>query len=191
MNTVSPAAFRSRDEIKKAIKAFTDANWVRLEQTAKSCAIYPVEPDQLKQEALVRALSGDRKCPSNVDVVRFLAEAIRSISDGELNKVENRRNEVSVHDDMIENLDAITPKEPGPTAEERMISNEQCQQIERKILELSDDDETAQLLIMGIMIGLEGAELREQTELDQTSFNSKRRLIRRRIDAAFPNGWTS
>lgn len=32
-------------------------------------------------------------------------------------------------------------------------------------------------------------ELRELTGLSLTAYNSKRRLIRRRIDNAFPQGW--
>jgi RNA polymerase sigma-70 factor (ECF subfamily) len=37
--------------------------------------------------------------------------------------------------------------------------------------------------------GIEGEELRELTELDMTGYATKRRLIRRRIDKAFPQGW--
>jgi len=37
--------------------------------------------------------------------------------------------------------------------------------------------------------GTDGEELRALVDLDRTAFASKRRLIRRRIDKAFPNGW--
>jgi RNA polymerase sigma-70 factor (ECF subfamily) len=125
-----------------------------------------------------------------VGVVRFVAEAIRSIAHDELQKVENQRDEVSVHDETIENLDAITPMELGPTAEERMISNEQNRDTENRLLELFDGDVEAQLIVLGMLSGTEGAELREVTGLDQTGFNSKRRYVRRKMNSAIENGFT-
>jgi hypothetical protein len=35
-------------------------------------------------------LAGDRNCPKHVDVVKFLVEAMRSIANGEGQKVENQ-----------------------------------------------------------------------------------------------------
>ena len=59
------------------------------------------------------------------------------------------------------------------------------------LLSLFEDDEIAQLILEGMMEGIEGEELRELTDLDNTAYQSKRRLIRRRIDKKFPKGWTS
>jgi RNA polymerase sigma-70 factor (ECF subfamily) len=39
------------------------------------------------------------------------------------------------------------------------------------------------------MDGIDGEELRALCELDVTAYNSKRRLVRRRIEKAFPKGW--
>jgi hypothetical protein len=39
-----------------------------------------------------------------------------------------------------------------------------------------------------MMEEMEGEELQELTELDATAYQSKRRLIRRRIDKTFPEG---
>ena len=39
------------------------------------------------------------------------------------------------------------------------------------------------------MEGMEGEELREVTGLTKIAFASKRRLIRRRVEKAFPDGW--
>ena len=191
MSTIGAVGSRSRNELEQAIDEFTDADWARLWKAARFYATYPVEPDQLIQEALLRAISGNRNCPTNVDVPKFLAEAMRSIANGGRSKVENRRVEVSLNDETRKDLEAITPKTPDLTPEERIISDEQCHNIETGILKLFEDDEAAQLLVLGMMDGVEGTELRELTDLDETSFNSKRRLVRRRIGKAFPNGWTS
>ena len=190
MNNVDTDKVLSRQELKKAIGAFSDADWMRLRSAAQLYAVYPVEPEDMVQEALCRAIAGTRNCPKGVSVVRFLAEAIRSIAHDELQKVEHQRDEVSVHDKTIENPDAITPLEPGPTAEERMISNEQSRGTENQLLELFEGDEKAQLIVMGMLDETEGAELKEFTGLDQTGFNSKRRYVRRKINKAIENGLT-
>jgi RNA polymerase sigma-70 factor (ECF subfamily) len=189
MNSIDPPDLLTREELENAIGDFSDADLLRLRRAAQLYAIYPVEPDELMQEALCRAIAGTRRCPRNVSVVRFLAEAIRSIAHDELQKVENKRDEVSVHDDTIENPDAITPQEPGPTAEERMISNEQYRDTENRLLEIFDGDDEAQLIVLGMLTGTQGAELKEATGLDQTSFNSKRRFVRRKINSAIEDGF--
>jgi RNA polymerase sigma-70 factor (ECF subfamily) len=38
---------------------------------------------------------------------------------------------------------------------------------------------------------MEGKELRELVGLNEKDFATRRRLVRRRIDKAFPNGWKS
>ena len=190
MNNFGASGVLSREEIEEAIGAFSNADWVRIRSAAQLYAVYPVEPEELFQEAIYRAIAGTRKCPKGVSVVRFVAEAIRSIAHDELQKVEYQRDEVSVHDETIENPEAITPQEPGQTAEGRMISNEQIRGTENRLLELFDGDDEAQLIVLGMLTGTEGADLREVTGLDQTGFNSKRRYVRRKINNAIENGLT-
>ena len=59
------------------------------------------------------------------------------------------------------------------------------------LLSLFEDDEIAQVILEGMMEGIDGEELWKLTDLDMTAYQSKRRLIRRRIDKRFPRGWTS
>jgi DNA-directed RNA polymerase specialized sigma24 family protein len=92
---------RSSDEIVAAIRGFTDAQWARLRMVAEKYArkyarLCALEAEELLQEAFCRALAEDRRCPSHVDPVKFLAEVIRSIADGEINKVENQIDVVPV-----------------------------------------------------------------------------------------------
>lgn len=190
MNDIDTADVLSREELEETIGGFSNADWLRLRSASQLYAVYPVEPEELAQEALCRSIAGTRRCPRGVSVVRFVAEAIRSIAHDELQKVENRRDEVSVHDETIENTGAIIPREPGPTAEENMISSAQTRRTENQLLELFNGDDEAQLIVLGILTGTEGAELREVTGLDQTDFNSKRRFVRRKINNAIANGLT-
>ncbi len=190
MNDIDTARVLTREELEEAIGAFSTADWIRLRKAAQFYANYPVEPEDLVNEALCRALAGARRCPHRVHVVKFVAEAIRSIAHDELQRAEYRRNEVSVHDDSIEYPDVITPREPSPNAEERMISNERIKGVEDRLLELFEGDHKAQLMVLGMLDEVEGAELREITDLNLTDFNSKRRYVRRKINTALENGLT-
>ena len=59
-------------------------------------AACPLEADDLLQEAFCRALAGRSTLPLARGPVKFLAEVIRSIADGEINKVENQIDVVPV-----------------------------------------------------------------------------------------------
>jgi hypothetical protein len=72
-----------------------------------------------------------------------------------------------------------------------MMSEEEAARIKAAVLALFADDIVAQTLAEGVMEELDAVELRALTGLDLTGFASKRRLVRRRIDKAFPGGWMS
>jgi hypothetical protein len=76
-----------------------------------------------------------------------------------------------------------------PTAETRLVGSREAKLIAAAVLDLFADDPIAEVMVVGIMEEMDGEELRALTGLDGTAFASKRRLIRRRIDEAFPNGW--
>ena len=74
-------------------------------------------------------------------------------------------------------------------AEDKIIQQNLLDEIRRRILELFEDDPKAQILAEGMMEEIEGVELQTLLEMDEKEFASKRRLVRRRIDRAFPKGW--
>ena len=76
-----------------------------------------------------------------------------------------------------------------PTIEDQLASFQEAERIKQAVLTLFADDVTAETIVEGIMEGMDGEELRALTDLDKTAFASKRKLIRRRIDKAYPNGW--
>ena len=206
MSAMSSAAYLTPDEFACAIRDLSDADWIRLRKVA---AIYArksvIEPDDLLQEAFRRALDGSRNCPSRVDLVRFLAEAMRSISDGELEKSGVRRR--SKDADAARKHEApprlvpianhggdetgVDPPDPRLDPEQRAGSSQEEAAMRARLVSLFEDDEIAQVILEGMMEGTDGEELRELTDLDKTAYQSKRRLIRRRIVKRFPNGWMS
>ncbi len=182
-------AIRSRDEVVSAIRTLTPMEWARLRLVARRyAATRPIESDDLLQEAMLRAVDS-RVCPAHVDVVRFLAEAMRSIAHGESEKSEHKLKLVPVAKTGEPGAETLGVRDPVPNAEARMISEEGAAGICGAILALFEDDEEAQYIVEGIMEEMTADELRELTGLSQTAYNSKRKLIRRRINNAFPEGW--
>jgi hypothetical protein len=136
------------------------------------------------RRAFAEPLDG-RKCPVSVDMVRFLAEAMRSIRDGELKRAKRRPVLVSPPPpEGAQEQDAI---DSAPNAEERLAAADEDGARERKrqqVIGLFADDLAAQVIVEGMLEGTRGEDLRALTDLDPTAYQSKRRLIRRRIEKA-------
>jgi DNA-directed RNA polymerase specialized sigma24 family protein len=175
---------RARAEIATAIRALTPAQWVRLRKVAAYYALgRPIEAEDLLQEGFRRALDGERRCPVTVDVVRFLAEAMRSIANSELRRAKRRPALVPLPAPDDPATQVPKPMDPAPNAEERLAADEETlrERQRQQIIGLFADDPAAQVIVEGLMEGMKGEDLRALTDLDQTAYESKRRLIRRRI----------
>jgi len=180
---------RSRDEIATVVRALTDAQWIRLRKASGYFAwVYDSSGEDLLQEAFCRTLAGSRQCPTNVDIVRFLIEAMRSIANGEGEKVENRVETVPIEQPGAPADSAVDPKDSAGSQEEAMIAAESDEAIRQAVLGLFPDDHQARDLADGILAGYEGEELRALTDLDQKGYASKRRFMRRTIDKHYPEG---
>lgn len=192
MSLSQAATTRSRDEVAAAIRAFTPADWARLKRVAAKYAFArPISSEDLIQEAFMRALD-TRVCPSDIDVVKFLAEIIRSVADGEADKVEHKAKLVPIantggSDDLVYDI-----ADEAANAEACLVEAEhaeRCIAAHAGLVALFDDDPTAQLILEGMMDDMAGEELRELTGLDKVAYDSKRKAIRRKIAKHYPNGW--
>lgn len=182
-------SYLSIADIDAALRALPDVGWIRLHKIAGILArTYPVEAEDLLHEACCRALDGRRRCPSNVDLFRFFAEAMRSIASDTLKAV-NRHPELRLVSNADGEENAYDPPDEQPGTEETLIREQEVARIKQTILNCFEDDPVAHIMVDGIMEGMDGEELRAFTEQDKTAFASKRRLIKRRIAKAFPNGW--
>lgn len=178
----------STADIDAALRALSDVGWARLRKIARSLAhLYQIEAEDLLHEACCRALDGRRRCPNNVDLFKFLGEAMRSIASDTLKAV-NRRPELRLVSDSDDDENAYDPPDEQLNTEEKIIREQEVTRKKQAILNLFEDDPVAHIMVDGIMEGMEGGELRAFTELDKTAFASKRRLIKRRIEKAFPEG---
>jgi RNA polymerase sigma-70 factor (ECF subfamily) len=179
---------RSRAEIVEAIRSLSAADWVRLKKIAAYYARPAIPAPDLLQEAFVRALDGSRVCPAHVDAVRFLAEAMRSIANGEQDKADRRPTLVPIEGGSDVTA-AMNFPDPTPGAEFLIAQAEQEARMRADLLALFDDDLAAKDIVEGTMEGMTAEDLRELTGLDKTAYASKRKLIRRRIDKNYPEGW--
>lgn len=185
------ATVRSHDEIESAIRDLTPANWIRLHKAARYFALSrPVEPEELLQQAFLLALNGSRRCPTHVDVVPFLVGAMRSIAHGELEKTMSRPTVVPASSSEHYQAEYLNYPDPAANVEDVIVGQYNVAAAHRAVLALFEDDPQARDIVEGRMAGLSPEELRELTGLDPTAYASKCRLIRRRIDKAYPEGWT-
>ena len=187
----SGASLLTRVEVKRSISALTAVDWLRLHKVARAlCRDAAFQADDLLQEAFQRALDGTRQCARTLDIIPFLAGVMRSIA-SDWRKARKRRPEMSLVTATGRLQEVVLQvRDHGCVADEVLVGNEEAARLQQAIFALFADDAVAQRLLEGIMDGLTGAQLRSLTGLSETEFASKRRLIRRRIDKAYPRDWT-
>jgi hypothetical protein len=135
---------RSCDEIAAGICAFTSAQRARLCAVAEKYSwLYPFGADDLLSEAVARALAGTRRCPGDVDVVRFIVKAMRSIAYDEGQKIENQVETVPLLQPGDDVKHAVDPMDSDTNPEELMIAAE----LREELLGLISGDPQARGLL--------------------------------------------
>lgn len=173
--------FKSKEEFAEALSHLSRADNARLRQASLYLAqVGGLEADDLFQEAITRALEGKRRWPGHIDVVTFLAMVMRSLVSAESKKAA-RRPERDPDDEGDPDIYADeNPEGLGRRSDEILISDEQRQAL----IGLFEGDDEAQLIIEGLLGGMEGEELRKFVGLNPTEYASKRRKIRRTLNQA-------
>jgi DNA-directed RNA polymerase specialized sigma24 family protein len=161
----------SRDEIRLIIQSLTDASKTA-EKTAQKTALNRIARiyakktnlghDDLLQEAYMRVLDGRRAWPRSVEVVPFLAGVMKSVAWDW--RVQSHGEEVDPDTVGVEDHSAAAKLEL------------------QKLLAIFDDDPIAQKIIIAMMEGSRGGELKEISGLTQTEYETKRTKIRRRLE---------
>jgi len=150
-------------EVLAAIKALTVQEKSRLMKIARVRARITVDgPEDLIQEALMRVLDGSRKWPRGLPAVPFLAEVMRSIA------WDWRRE----NDEEDVDLDQVGAEDHAAVVRVEL----------QKIVALFNDDSVAQKIVLALIDGARGEELRTLSGLTQTEYESKRTKIRRRLE---------
>jgi DNA-directed RNA polymerase specialized sigma24 family protein len=163
----SPAETYTAAEIAEAVKTLTAWQKTALMKLAKAYAMKTsFGHEDLLQEALMRILDGRRDWPRSVAVVPFLAGVMRSIAwDWRAER----------HVDSAEATGIAGWDDQSAAARIDL----------RKTIALFSDDPIAQRILIALMDGTRGEELRELSGLGKTEYESKRTKTRRRLERAW------
>lgn len=132
----STAACLSTTDIESTLQALSDVGWARLRKIARPLAhLYQIEAEDLLHEACCRALDGRRRCPSNVDLFKFLGEAMRSIASDALKAVK-RHPELRLVSDSDDDENAYDPPDEQLNSEEKIIREQEVTRKKQAILNL-------------------------------------------------------
>lgn len=185
----------TESEMRQALSALTDVDLLKLERAAVwLTSRRSISPDDLMQEAICRALEGVRRCPRGVRVVAFLINAMRSIRSSHQKATTHDPIELAIPvyspDEERDEIDPLTNiQDQAPNPEEKLVAEGQANQMKAALLGLFDDDPEAELVLLDIFAGLSAEETRSDLQLDETSYATIRRRIRRRINQRYPEGW--
>ena len=178
--------------IYEAISSLSDADCLRLLKAANYLS-RPTRytPEELVNEALFKALSEDRPYNPEINLISFLFMTMKSLVSSDC-KSQSRHPDISLdaqtHDSGKALLEKLHDLYPSP--EVIVETEENLSVVKKTILELFDDNLVAQTVVEGMMEEMPPKDIQELTGLDLKGYASTRRLIRRRIDKAFPRGWS-
>ena len=169
-------------EIRAALDGLTTVDWLRLGRVDRRYRSGTDFRDgDLLQEAFCRAIDGKRKCPRGVSVVRFLAEAVRSIAGHRPPTATGEPTEGLAPADVL--------SMPGDDPES-ILANAEGDGAIGEITDLFPGDGEAELVITALALGLKGAELYEETGLAPNRVHYVIRKIRNETERRFPGRWT-
>ncbi|PZO03574.1 MAG: hypothetical protein DCF28_07150 [Alphaproteobacteria bacterium] len=186
------AATLNIDQARDAVAALTAADLHRLQRAG---AIYGVsigvDGMDLVNEAISRALGGVRACPTDVPFVVFLRNAMRSIASSERARMKEEPMLESMTGGPDRPLTAVDRTAPGRSGEESLLAREDTDARLKALETLFADDEDAQLVLMGDLDEMSAADIRAMNKWSEQAYASVRRRMRRKLSAAYPNGWSN
>ncbi len=182
----------SEEEVRAQIEALTPPELIKIKKMSKLYGYggIDIDPDDLLQEAIKRALDGTRKCKRSINFLVFLKNAMRSIASAtQKEQVPENENAFSkdAHSGDIPGMSSSSP-------EENVLAQDRAKACEAKLQEIYDlfkDDDDATAILMGQEDGLSAQKIREMWGLDEKTYNSTRRRIRRTVDKKYPGGWSA
>lgn len=170
-------------ELQAAIQALSDADWARLNLMGNKFALKRnISISDVLNEAIVAALCGRRKCPSDLPMVVFLYGVMKSLTSAALKK-----------EDPLALAESLSPQvaEDGVDVNEVLLVDDHSPEsnlIAKEALELIfkyiEDDEVAGYVLMTMCDGLSGTEACVELGISKTQYESARRKINRRLDKA-------
>lgn len=178
----------TNDEVSGLLRNISDADRLRVARMSARLAVNGLSADDLRQEAYRRMLEVDapRLWPRDVTFATFMFNTMRSIRSAFL-KSAIRREEINEADGDVNLIDR--PEAVSPSFETDILGDEVASQIRNTVLARFEDHEVAFVVMEGKMAGLKGQDLCELADITKDELATVNRLIQRRINQSFPNGW--
>jgi DNA-directed RNA polymerase specialized sigma24 family protein len=173
---------RSPEDLRSFIETMPDQVLARLTAVAARLARTAdwTTSQDLLHSAFLAAISGDRKCPVDVEPLKFLMGAMRSILDNERGK-NSWVDSIDLEDDQHQHL--VADLETPERLQERLDSILELKDALSK--EFSEDDRPF-FVFECRMEGLSRPEIRDLLGMQQTEFESLERRLRRFMTKHFP-----
>ena len=177
-------------EARQAIDRLTSVDLLRLRKAGRQYAFAAgCEADDLLGEAVCQTIEGIRNCPREMAMVPFLIGVMRSRASARQQKVEPELVSADATDGGVRFL--YEPMEMKQNDEEQALAREDTSARRNALEALFTDDEKAMLFLWAYLDDLPKEEIMVTIGVDVKAYATIRRRVRRTIDAAFPNGWTS
>ncbi len=174
---------RPPDDVVDALDMLTQSEKARIQAIAKSYAkIMGIEWEELFHEAIARTLERQRNCPEDVHPIAFIAGVMKGLKSDDFRAGKRRQDQgfgIISQGDLIDDLTTNT----APSPEDMLIAKEndgEWIQSYDKLLEAFKGDDDIQYILIAMQEGFEGKALREEVGLDETTYNSARRRLRRK-----------
>ena len=175
------------EECAAALRQLSDADLRRLDELARmrAAGLAFVDGRDLLHEAIVRMLTGKRRWPTEVPLVVFLRETMRSIASDQWRRQETAavvaESETRVDPETGDGAVAMAADwsmAPAPrTAAAQTLA---------RIEDLFRDDADALAVMAGMVSGKSPGEIQRENAMDETRYASTQRRIRRGLARAFP-----
>jgi len=171
----------SPDEVKAALNALTRVDIARLNKAAEFfCAVNGFDqPNDLLQEALTRALAGQRKCRRGLAFVPFLYGSISSIANAAAKASRRSRIDPFAEPEDGEEQEDLRADAVELVDPERIAAARDALQ---KLNALFKDDEEILIVIEAMASGLKGEELRQSLGLSKTDHDTIRKRMHRQSE---------
>lgn len=179
-------------EARQAIEGLTSADLLRLERAGRVYALTAgCDASDLLSEAICQTIEGKRNCPREMAIMPFLVGVMRSRAWASKQKASLLPELVSMDATSDSGQAYYEPATPELNAEQTALAKEDAAARRDALEVLFADDEQATLFLWADLEELSKEEIMVMNDLDITAYATIRRRMRRKLNAAFPNGWVS
>lgn len=179
-------------EAQQAIAGLTTADLLRLDRVGRIYALgLSCEAGDLLNDAICQTLQGHRNCPREVPFVTFLIGAMRSRASAVREKQKASPVAITLDATGTDGRPLYEPSDPARNAEEWQLAKEDVAARVTALEKLFAGDDEATMFLWADLEETPKEEIKAMNDLDDPTYATIRRRMRRKINGRFPHGWPS